>query len=259
MRRLVLASASPIETECGDDVDRKVPHFPLGECLPQAAIVDLRPLLDGLDQRDLSRSQPAENGLDFHRLHDGLEIVEQRVVRMIRRREECDVFPLQIDDLLEMRSKNGKVGSGARFPPGVVGRRRDLGLAGHEIRGDAARLGVVARRDRDCAGGRRIGIRSVQGRDGVVEQTADLVGREFFVLEPAHGREHFAMNGSAAGRHIDPFVPLEQRRGVPQVGDLANAPERRAADALLFRRRTGHTVRAVGRTEQPALPPKFKT
>ena len=144
-----------------------------------------------------------------------LVVVEQDVVRRVRRRKTVDVAVLQLHLPLEVRSERLEVGCGLRPVPG---RDPDAGGVGHlrrELGGDAARALPFATRN---ANERRV----VLVPDSVerLEQPADLVGHESLVHQTRQGRGCLGPRVCACSRHRDAGVPIQQGLCVTQIGEL---------------------------------------
>src|SRR6186997_460044 len=88
VRRLVLPSAVPVVTELGDDLYAKINQLLFVVFFIQEIILDLFAFGNILKQLDLFRAQAIEDCLYIGGLHARLVIIQQRIIWMIRRREE---------------------------------------------------------------------------------------------------------------------------------------------------------------------------
>ena len=128
-----------VEAETPDDRERVLV---LGVHRPRAGHERIV-AVDGADLGDQGHElglEVVEDRPHLGRLHPGLEVVEQGVVRLVVAFEALDVAPLQLDRLLEVRKEVGVVGLLARLGPDVVrlgGGPRDLG---RQLGRDAARF-----------------------------------------------------------------------------------------------------------------------
>jgi len=68
----------------------------------------------------------------------------------------------------------------------------------------------------------RIGRQGRQRGLERVEQAADFVRGELLMRRLADGRDHLAMDGGAAGRHVDLLVPFKQGGGALQIDDFGD-------------------------------------
>ena len=177
----------------------------------------------GGDQRNLLFLQPSEDGTHLGRLHAGLEVVEQDVVRLVVVVEALDVLAAQVEvvaeggqELREVRvlprldPHGHRQGGGARHLTAQLGRDAACLLPVAADEPDQARLVRVVRLRLLEAGQR-------------VEQPTHLVGGERFVRDPAEGRELLGADAGASGRHLDLLVPAEERRRAVEILDLADA------------------------------------
>ena len=136
----------------------------------------LRRALDGeLTQRG---AQPIEDAPHLARLHALLEVVEQEVVRVVRRREARDVLVLHLEGAVEPGPERLEVVVLACRHPCLDRLGRELRHLGAELGGDAACLLPVTRRHGDEAGVVRVGIEPGDVGGGAFEQLADLVANE---------------------------------------------------------------------------------
>ena len=151
----------------------------------RAAHGPLTVLAGGCDERHLLLLQPVEDGADLGRLHPGLEVVEEDVVGLVVVVEALDVAAPQLD----VRAQCGQELREVRLLPRLhPDRHRERGGAGHlgaQLRRHPPRLLPVAADEPDQARLVRVVVERVLVRRELVEQPADLVGRERFVRETA--------------------------------------------------------------------------
>ena len=95
--------------------------------------------------------QLVEDGPHLRRLHARLEVVEERVVRLVDRLEAFDVALLELDRALEMRQEEPEVRRPPRLAPDRLGHHGRPGGLGAKLERHLARLLVVAARDPDQA------------------------------------------------------------------------------------------------------------
>ena len=236
VNRLVLASSGPVESESGDDVLAEGPQFALGIRHPQERVVHLRLLGDCAEQLHLPRSDCREQRRDVGRRDPGLEVVQQDVVRMLRRRKEGDVALLEGDEFFEVRLKVRVVRSRPSLDPGMLSGRDRLGLFRHELGRDPSRLLVVMGRHRDGSVGVGQGIELRQTLARGVHEPGGLVGDELLVRDFLDRGDHLAVHGRTAGWHVDLLVPLEEGGGVLEIDDLGDGETQ-------FRKGVGHGIR----------------
>ena len=103
------------------------------------------------DELDQGRLEPVEDRAHLRRLHAGLEVVQEHVVRVVGGWEAREVAQLQLEDAVEPGAEGGVVGRGAGCDPGVVGLCGGVGDLGCELGRHAGRLVPVAPRDPDEA------------------------------------------------------------------------------------------------------------
>ena len=91
------------------------------EVAVEARRVDaLRSARDLRQQLDRAVADSRQHGLELRGAHPGLEVVEQRVVRVLGL-EALDVATLELDHALEVREEGGEVGAFACVLPGALG------------------------------------------------------------------------------------------------------------------------------------------
>ena len=189
----------------------------------RAADRTLAVLAGGGDERHLLLLQPVEDGADLGGLHPGLEVVEEDVVGLVVVVEALDVAAAQ----LEVRAQGGQelreVGLLPRLHPDRHRERRGAGHLGAQLRGNAPRLLPLAADEPDQARLVRVVLERVLVRRELVEEPADLVGRERLVREPLERRQLLRPNTRSAGRHLHLLIPAEQRRRAVEIVDLADA------------------------------------
>ena len=175
------------------------------------------------DERHLLRLQPVEHDPHLGRRHAALEVVEQHVVRLVVAVEAVDVAPPQVQVGAQVRQEAREVRLGPCLRPHGQRQRRRPRHVRPELRGHLSRLLPVAPRHADQA--RLVGVvvlRFLERREPV-EQEADLVRDEPLVREPVERRELLRPHRAAALGHLHLLVPGEQRAGLLQVVDLAQA------------------------------------
>ena len=88
MGSLVHPSAVPVVAKIAGDLRRKVPDLPFVELAAQEPVCDLLAPANLSDEFDLLWPQSLEDLPYFCRLHPGLVVVQQNVIRVVGRREE---------------------------------------------------------------------------------------------------------------------------------------------------------------------------
>ena len=189
------------------------------------------------------RDQRHELGLDLGedarhlgRLHLRLEVVEQDVVRLVRRLEALDVAAAQLDVALEQRagtarsptSPSPRTQTGARLGGGA---RHLLAELGRHVHGLVVRRGGRARRS---AASSESGSSDASTGAELVEQPPDLRVDEQLVREPLQQREVVGAVTAAGRRHDRPLVPGQQRRSArrARAGRARRALRRSSASAM---------------------------
>ena len=177
------------------------------------------------------------------RLHERLEVVEERRVRRVVPLEALDVAPLELEVALERREEAARSRSFARasiqtwLPSAAariisvrssVGTRRCFSQSRRVTRIEA---GVV-----------RVVVERLLERAQALEQSPDLVVDELLVRDPAERRERLGAGGVAAGRHRDLLVPARarpsrgrdprSRRGAPGACEGRRPPRRTLPTAV---------------------------
>ena len=171
------------------------------------------------DRRQL-RTEHVEDRLHLGRLHPGLVLVEEDVVRRVARLHVLRPAQRDVVDALERRPEDGEVVRLARLEPGDV---RLAGLArpvGFELGRNPARLLPVAAGDADQARVVGVVVALRLERRELVEQAADLVGGEPLVRDARERRGHLRAPGGALRRHHRPLVPAGDRCRLLKVVDL---------------------------------------
>ena len=177
----------------------------------------------GGDQRNLLFLQPIEDGAHLGRLHAGLEVVEQDVVRLVVVVEALDVLAAQVEVVAEGGQELREVRVLPRLDPHG---HRERGGARHlaaQLGRHAACLLPVAADEPDQARLVRVVRLRLLEAGQLVEQPTHLVGGERLVRDPVEGRELLGADAGASGRHLDLLVPAEERRRAVEILDLADA------------------------------------
>ena len=143
----------------------------------------------GRDELDQLGLEPVEDRAHLRRLHAGLEVVQEDVVRVVRRWEAVEVALLELEDAVEPRTEGGVVGCGAGRDPDVMRLRGDVSDLRGELGRDARRLVPVAARDADQARVQVVVGQRFLERAQLLEQAADLVAREELVLQRLERRQ----------------------------------------------------------------------
>jgi hypothetical protein len=157
---------------------------------------------------------------DLGRLHPGLEVVEEDVVRLVVALEAVDVAALQLHRALQVGEEEGVVVLLARLRPDVVRLGGRAGHLGRELRRHAAGLLPVAARGADQRGLVGVVVEALLVLAQALEQHADLVRDELPVRDPVERRKLLAADGAAARRHHHRLVPEEQLQRAAEIVDL---------------------------------------
>ena len=175
------------------------------------------------DERHLFFLEPVEDAAHLGRLHAGLEVVEQDVVRLVVVVEALDVLAAQVEVLAEGRQELREVRVLSRLDPDGHRKRGGARHLAAQLGRHAARLLPVAADEPDQARlVRVVRLRLLEARQ-LVEQPSHLVGRERLVGDPVERRELLGADAGASGRHLDLLVPAEERRRAVEILDLADA------------------------------------
>ena len=187
--------------------------------------VDARRLLHELGQ---DRPDRSEDLGDLGRLHERLEVVEERRVRRVVPLEALDVAALQLEVPFEHREEAGEVVVRARLDPDLVAESRRTSHLGAKLGRHAALLLPVAARDADQARVVRVVLERLLERPEAFEQTADLVVDELLVRDAAQRRERLGPRRMPAGRHRHLLIPGENEERAREIGDLGQPLTKRA-------------------------------
>ncbi len=188
----------------------------------------------GVDARRLAhelgedRPDRAEHLCHFGRLHEGLEVVEERRIGRVVPLEALDVAALQVEVALESGEELGEVVRRARFDPDLVAERGRADHLGPQFGGNTPLLLPVAARHADKAGLVGVVVERLFERLQALEQEAGLGVDEPLVRDPANRRHRLGTSGMATGWHRDLLVPCEHADGSPEVGDLGQSLLQRA-------------------------------
>ena len=207
MRRFILPAAAPVITKFGDDIHAKIHQLLFVVFLVEEIILDLFGGGDRLDQLDLFGSQAIEDRFHIGSLHAAFVIIQQRIVGMIGRREEGNIFVDQFHHFFEMRLEDRKIRFASRLHPGFERLGGDDGLFGNERRRDAFGFVVIAGSHAHQRG--FISVRAVKFLFQILDQPAHFIGDEFFLRDLAQRRKLLAARFVAAGRHVDLLVPAQ--------------------------------------------------
>ena len=181
------------------------------------------------DQRHQAVAQLGEQHPHLLGAHLGLELVEQRVVRMLEAGEALVALAVaagEVDVRVQVGEQHREVRRLLRLYPRVLGDRRGLGHLGAQRAGDAARLLPVAGDDPHQVGVDRALVAvaiAVEGRAQLLDEVPDLVVAEHLVAHLGERAELLGARPGAGGGHHRALVPREQRGGAAQVVDLAEA------------------------------------
>ena len=154
-------------------------------------------------------------------VHARLEVVEEHVVRVVRRREALDVAALQLERAVEPRPEAREVVVCSPSAQSLHRLRAELRHLALERRRHPHRLLAVAAGDRDQRRRRPSpGRESATSGSSSSSRLADLVADEQLVGEAMERRKALgARSRSAAGHHHE-LVPLEHAGGDGEVDDL---------------------------------------
>ncbi len=180
-------------------------------------------LAGGGDERYLRLLQPLEDRADLGCLHARLEVVQQDVVRLVVLVEALDIAAPQ----LHVRAQCGQELREVRLLPRLHPHRhrqgRSTGHLGAQRRRNPPCLLPVPADVPDQAGIVRVVVERVLVRSELVEDPADLVGRQRVVRKTLERRQLLRTDARAAGRHLHLLVPAEQRRRAVEIVNLADA------------------------------------
>jgi hypothetical protein len=176
------------------------------EGLVEEARVDLRSLAHEL--REHRPDRPEDLG-DLLRLHERLEVVEQRRVRRVRPLEALDVAALEIEVALERGQELREVVRRARVDPDLVPERGAADQLGAQLGRDAALLLPVAARHADEARVVRVVLERLLERAQPLEQAPHLVVDEALVGQATQRRHRLGASGMTSRRHRDLLVPAQ--------------------------------------------------
>ena len=160
------------------------------------------------------RLELVEDRCDLGRLHAALVVVEQRVVRVVVRREALDVPVAQLEVPLEVRAE--QLGSCSWRAPRARRRSRARRRARSRRAGRRGRARPSRSRRASCGSGWRRRTRT--GSDSLVASSSSSSSRptsgsvNLLVDDPAERRELLGAHGAARGRHEDTLVPAERGR-----------------------------------------------
>ncbi len=175
------------------------------------------------------------------RLHERLEVVEERRVRRVVPLEALDVPALEVEVPLQRREELREVVRRARLDPHLVAERSCARHLRPELRRDAPLLLPVAPRDADEARVVGVVVERLLERAQPVEQASDLVVREALVDDAAERRERLRPGGVPADGHRHLLIPREHHPRARKIRDLGEALPERAKVGVhlggLYRRR----------------------
>ena len=174
-------------------------------------------------QRDLLLLDPVEHGSHLGRLHAGLEVVEQHVVRLVVVVEALDVPPTEVEVGAQGRQELREVRVLSRLDPDGHRERRGARHLAAQLGGHAARLLPVATDEPDQARLVRVVRLRLLEAGELVEQAPHLVRGKGLVGDPVDGRQLFGADAGTAGRHLHLLVPAEKGRRAVEILDLADA------------------------------------
>src|SRR5215210_6275625 len=223
MRRLVQPPFLVGIAEAARDLEAEVALSLRIELARQERVLDLAGVCDLLDQRDEVFLELVEDLSDLRRLHVRLVVVEQHVVRLVRRIEAGDVSLSKLDVLFEIRTKRLEVGSFLRRPPC---RERERTYTPHlpdEVGWNTARLLEIMARHADEARLEGVVLGALLDPAQILEQLFDLGRDEALLRQSADRRDGLGASLRASGRHHHALVPEEQHRRSVEVGDLGKA------------------------------------
>src|SRR3954451_3416739 len=110
--------------EGGQDSPRELRLLGLREAPVEEGCVDVHvAFADRRDEWLDPGPQALEDWPKLRRCHAGLEIIEQRVIRVVVRRKALDVLAPQLDNALEVGEEGGEVRALPGLNPGVLRHR----------------------------------------------------------------------------------------------------------------------------------------
>ncbi len=155
------------------------------------------------------RLEPLEHASHLVGVHARLEVVEEHVVRVVRRRKALDVALLQLQGSVEPRPEARVVVVRPGFGPRLHRLRAELRHLALQRGWHASRLLPVPARDRYEAGVVRVRVEIRDLGLETIEQLADLVAHEQLVGETMERREPLGAGLRSAAGHHHELVPLE--------------------------------------------------
>ena len=242
-----------LERQGRGDLVRERVLAPWVELAEQDRVVDGRiAAQDRVEQGVGALAQLLEHRPQLGRLHPRLEVVEQRVIRVLVL-EALAVAPAELDHALEVGEEVGEARVLPRLLPRVLGDRRGASGLGTKLGWDPPRLVPVALRDPDQARVEGVVVGAVGRLGGRVDQLAELVRRRPVVMEAGKGSELLGAHRSAPRRHLRAFVPGEQGHRTVEVGEHAEGLSERC-DRLIHCRNV-HTAQEWQRLRR--IPPRW--
>ena len=166
--------AAPVHTPPLEHAESEAALRRAFEAATQAGVVDRLRVVDRPQPREKRALEGVEDRDDLFRLHPRLVVVEDDVVRVVRRLEARHVLAAQLEVALEVRQHDPVVLLLARTKPALVALRAGACHLGPQLRGNANRLLVVAPCDADEARLEGFEVVLLLERPEILEQLAEL-------------------------------------------------------------------------------------
>ena len=224
MHRLVEPPGRAVHPPPLEHGEREPPLRLAREAAREARVVDRVGVGDRPDHRQERCLEPVEDHLDLDRLHAGLVVVEDDVVRVAVVVEAGDVLAAQLEVPLEVREHEREVLLLARAQPALVAVRAGARQLGAQLGRDADGLLVVAPADPDEGGLERLLVVRLLERPQLLEERAEVGSRPGARARSGSGVARCSARASAPADGI--FVSSSQREDARRffdVMDLAQA------------------------------------